>query len=87
MTDEDWVCELQYRPTKLFTIATVGIIIGTALFSLFADFKGRKPAFFFAVVVVVVFQLIQIGAVSNYVAYTVVKVRILMMNVIFPVLF
>ena len=83
MTDEDWVCELQYRPTKLFTIATVGIIIGTALFSLFADFKGRKPAFFFAVVVVVVFQLIQIGAVSNYVAYTVVKVRILMMNVIF----
>ena len=74
VTDEDWVCELKYRPTKLFTIATVGIIIGTALFSLFADFKGRKPAFFFAVVIVIVFQLIQIGAVGSYIAYTIVKV-------------
>lgn len=77
VTDEDWVCELQHRPTKLFTIATVGIIVGTAIFSIFADFYGRKPAFFFAVVIVVVFQLIQIGVVHYYIAYTFVKVRIM----------
>ena len=60
VTDEDWVCDLGHRVPDLYTIATVGLIVGTAIFSLFADFKGRKPAFLFAVVVVVTFQLIQI---------------------------
>ena len=75
VTEEDWVCDLGYRPTFLYTIATVGLIVGTAIFSLFADIKGRKPAFFFAVVVTVAFQLGQIGVIHNYTAYVVLKVR------------
>ncbi len=38
VTDNDWVCEKQKRATDLFTLGVVGLIIGTAIFSLIADF-------------------------------------------------
>ncbi len=38
VSDNDWVCMYQKRATDLFTLGVVGLIIGTAIFSLVADF-------------------------------------------------
>ena len=74
VTDEDWVCDLNNRPTDLYTIGTAGLIVGTAFFSAFADWKGRKPAFYVSCVLVLTFQLAKIGLGYNYTAYAIVKV-------------
>jgi hypothetical protein len=41
VTDNDWVCSRMARATSLFTLGVVGLIIGTAIFSAIADFKGE----------------------------------------------
>jgi len=40
VTENNWVCELEGRATELFTIGNVGLILGTAVFSALADYKG-----------------------------------------------
>ncbi len=76
MTDNDWVCEKVSRATDLFTLGCVGLILGTAVFSLLADFKGRRLAFYASTLAMILFQLIQIGISHKYAAYVVVKVNI-----------
>ena len=43
-------------------------------FSWFADWKGRRPAFFVSVALVLIFQLAKLGLADNYVGYLIVKV-------------
>jgi len=74
VSDFDWVCDIGQRATDLYTWGTVGLIVGTAFFSAFADWKGRKPAFFAATAIVLVFQLAKIGLAHDYAAYVAVKV-------------
>ena len=74
VTDEDWVCDLNQRPTDLYTWGTAGLIVGTAFFSAFADWKGRRPAFFVSTVVVLAFQLAKIGLADDFAGYVAVKV-------------
>ena len=38
VSDNDWVCDKQKRATDLFTLGVVGLIIGTGIFSMIADF-------------------------------------------------
>ena len=73
-TENDWVCDLATRPTDLFTFGTVGLIVGTAIFSYLADAKGRRLAFYVATLAVIVFQLAQIGVSHNYGAFLALKI-------------
>ena len=75
VTDNDWVCDLVTRPTDLFTLGCVGLILGTAVFSWLADAKGRRLAFFFSTLAMIIFQLIQIGVSHEYAAFLTMKVR------------
>ena len=70
------VCDKGARATDLYTIGTAGLIVGTAFFSWFADWRGRRPAFFVSTLIVIIFQLAKIGLADNYTAYLIVKVMI-----------
>lgn len=69
VTDNDWVCSKMRRATDLFTLATVGLIIGTAIFSAIADFKGRKLSFFLSTICMLIFSIIPIWLSHNYPAF------------------
>ena len=62
------------RPTDLFTYGCVGLILGTAIFSWLADAKGRKPAFYFSTILMVIFQLTQVGVSHSYPAFLAMKI-------------
>jgi MFS family permease len=76
VTENDWVCELEIRATDLFTLGNVGLIVGTAVFSAFADFKGRRLAFYIATAFAIGFQLVQIGVSHIYPLFVLMKVNI-----------
>ena len=52
----------------------MSLFSGTALFSWLADAKGRKPAFYFSTILMVAFQLIQVGVSHIYGAYLAMKI-------------
>ena len=74
VTDNDWVCSKMKRATDLFTLGAVGLIVGTFFFSAIADWKGRKPSFFFSTAFMIIFSIVSIFISDNYIAYIVVKV-------------
>lgn len=74
VTDNDWVCDLLTRPTDLFTLGCVGLILGTTVFSALADFKGRRLSFYVSTLAMIVCQLIQIGVSHIYPAYVAFKI-------------
>jgi len=73
VTEQDWVCDIGQRATDLFTVGTAGLIVGTFIFSAFADWKGRKPAFFVSTALVIIFQLAKLGLAHDYNGYVLVK--------------
>lgn len=76
VTDNDWVCSKMTRATDLFTLGAVGLIVGTAFFSAIADWKGRKPSFFFSTAFMIIFSVASVFISHNYIAYIVVKVSL-----------
>ena len=64
------------RATDLYTTGTAGLIVGVFLFSAFADFKGRRPAFFICTALMIVFNIIPIWVSHSYTAYVVLKVNL-----------
>jgi MFS family permease len=77
VTENDWVCDLEMRATDLYTLGNVGLILGTAVFSALADYKGRRLAFYVATAFMIVFQLIQIGVSHIYPLFVTMKVSII----------
>lgn len=73
ITEEDWVCDIGQRATDLFTVGTAGLIVGTFIFSAFADWKGRKPAFFVSTALVIIFQMAKLGLADDYNGFVAVK--------------
>jgi MFS family permease len=74
VTDNDWVCDKATRATDLFTLGVVGIIVGVAIFSTIADYKGRKPSFFICTGLMIVISIISVFVSHSYTAYLVLKV-------------
>ena len=74
VTDNDWVCDKAARPTDLFTIGTAGVIVGVFFFSAFADWKGRRPAFFISTLFMIILNIIPIWISHDYTAFAIVKV-------------
>ena len=77
VTDNDWVCSRMTRATDLFTIGTVGLIVGTAIFSLIADYKGRRKSFFISTALMIVFSIISVFVTHIYGLYVFFKVSLL----------
>ena len=42
ITENNWVCDKSHYTPDLFTLAVVGLILGTFVFSAVADFFGSK---------------------------------------------
>jgi len=57
VTEENWVCEKQIYTADLYTLTTVGLLLGTFIFSAIADFFGRKTSFYVGCACVIVFSL------------------------------
>jgi len=57
ITENNWVCEKANYTPDLFTLAVVGLILGTFVFSAVADFFGRKISFYVGTGTVIVFTL------------------------------
>ena len=57
--------QANYIP-DLFTLAVVGMILGTFIFSAVADFFGRKLSFYIGAATVIVFTLCMIPTSHNY---------------------
>ncbi len=74
VTDNDWVCEHGTRATDLFTLGVVGIIVGVAVFSTIADYKGRKPSFFLCAFLMIAISIITVFISHSYPAYLALKV-------------
>ena len=75
VTDNDWVCSKMKRATDLFTLGVVGLIVGTFIFSLIADFKGRKISFFLSTFFMIILCIIPIWVSHSYPWYLALKVR------------
>ena len=41
VTENNWVCKLEVNTTDLYTLGNFGLILGMAVFSGLADYKGR----------------------------------------------
>ena len=50
----------------LYTLSVVGLILGTFIFSAFADFFGRKLCFYIGTATCIVFTLCMIPTSHNY---------------------
>ncbi len=74
VTDNDWVCEKATRATDLYTMGTAGVIVGVFIFSAFADYKGRRPAFFISTLLMIILNIIPIWISHSYTAFAVIKV-------------
>ena len=74
VTENNWVCDLEVRATDLYTLGNVGLILGTAVFSALADYKGRRLAFYIATAFAVGFSLVQIWVSHIYPLYVTMKV-------------
>jgi len=66
VTDNDWVCDKANYVPDLFTLAVVGLILGTFIFSAIADFFGRKLSFYVGSATVIVFTLCMVPTDFNF---------------------
>jgi len=66
ITENDWVCAKAHYTPDLFTLAVVGLILGTFVFSAVADFFGRKISFYVGVATVIVFTLCMLPVSDNF---------------------
>ena len=60
----------------LFTLAVVGLILGTFIFSAVADFFGRKLSFYIGSATVIVFTLCMVPTDFNFHLFAFFKVNI-----------
>lgn len=87
VTDNNWVCDKATRATDLFTLGVVGIIVGVAIFSTIADYKGRKPSFFICVFLMMCISIITVFVSHSYAAYLTLKVSIATIELIHNIFF
>ena len=76
ITENNWVCDKSHYTPDLFTLAVVGLILGTFVFSAVADFFGRKLSFYIGTATVIVFTLCMIPVSYDFHLFALFKVRI-----------
>lgn len=74
VTENDWVCQKAHYTPDLFTLAVVGLILGTFVFSAVADFFGRKTSFYVGTATVIVFTLCMLPVSHNFQIFAFFKV-------------
>jgi len=66
VTENNWVCSKANYVPDLFTLAVVGLILGTFIFSGVADFFGRKLSFYIGAATCIIFSLLMIPVSHNF---------------------
>jgi len=74
ITENNWVCDKSHYTPDLFTLAVVGLILGTFVFSAVADFFGRKLSFYIGTATVIVFTLCMIPVSYDFHLFALFKV-------------
>ncbi|CAL8092584.1 unnamed protein product [Orchesella dallaii] len=68
-SEYEWVCDNDFYATDCFTWGSFGSAIGTILFGIMADKYGRKPTFFMACFVNVLFKTVSLFLAHRYMVY------------------
>ncbi|XP_077539872.1 organic cation transporter protein-like [Haemaphysalis longicornis] len=71
-TKWDLVCDRGHLPSLVYTVGTVGGILGTLIFGAMADRIGRRRAFFITVAIAVVFGISSVLA-TSFTAFVVLR--------------
>jgi len=74
VTEENWVCDKAMYTADLYTLTTVGLLLGTFIFSAIADFFGRKTSFYVGCAAVIVFTLCMIPVSYSFSLFALFKV-------------
>lgn len=69
ITEYDFICDKDYVFETAYSVEQVGYVIGTLIFSIYADKLGRKPVFIFILGVMTILGIIQFFM-KNFFAYT-----------------
>ncbi|XP_055589809.1 organic cation/carnitine transporter 2 isoform X3 [Uranotaenia lowii] len=74
ITEHDWVCDKGFRETNIFVYNRFGELIGTFIFGQLGDTLGRRPVFYFSVVIITVGRLISMFTASIYIVFSIAAV-------------
>jgi hypothetical protein len=69
ITEYDFVCEKNYVFETAYSVEQMGYVVGTLIFSIYADRLGRKPVFIFVLLAMTILGFIQFFM-KNFYAYT-----------------
>ena len=69
ITEYDFVCDNDYVFETAYSVEQMGYVVGTLIFSIYADRLGRKPVFIFILLIMTILGFIQFFM-KNFYAYT-----------------
>ncbi|XP_038122925.1 solute carrier family 22 member 21 [Culex quinquefasciatus] len=74
ITENDWVCDLGQRETNIFMYNRFGELVGTFIFGQLGDTLGRRPVFYFSVLIITAGRLISMFTASYYLVFSIAAV-------------
>ncbi|XP_062702203.1 beta-alanine transporter isoform X1 [Aedes albopictus] len=69
ITEHDWICDKGFRETNIFVYNRFGELVGTFIFGQLGDTLGRRPVFYFSVLIITAGRLISMFTASIYVVF------------------
>lgn len=70
VTDFDMVCSKSFLRASADSLFMLGVLLGSIIFGHLSDKLGRKPVFFFSLVLQVIFGILA-GIAPEYISYTI----------------
>ncbi|XP_058467365.1 beta-alanine transporter isoform X2 [Malaya genurostris] len=74
ITEHDWICDKGFRETNIFVYNRFGELVGTFIFGQLGDTLGRKPVFYFSVLIITAGRLISMFTASIYIVFCIAAV-------------
>ncbi|XP_055526198.1 beta-alanine transporter isoform X2 [Wyeomyia smithii] len=74
ITEHDWICDKGFRETNIFVYNRFGELFGTFIFGQLGDTLGRRPVFYFSVLIITIGRLISMFTASIYIVFCIAAV-------------